>query len=109
MWLKQSFLFDLEFYIPVNTVKVMSSWPSCLKHHYLTSSLAVKMLTVLISTISNSQVFLLKNVNSFCKAFHIFSAKIFIYVIFNDQSFKVRLTNNIISFEQLGPGNRPTL
>ena len=27
----------------------------------------VKMLTVLVSTISNSQVFLLKNVSSFCK------------------------------------------
>ena len=33
----------------------------------LTSSLVVKMLTVLVRTISNSQVFLLKNVSSFCK------------------------------------------
>ena len=31
----------------------------------LTSLLVVKMLTVLVSTISNSQVFLLKNVSSF--------------------------------------------
>ena len=32
------------------------------------------------------------------KATHIFSAK-----IFNDQSFKDMLTNDIVSFEQLGP------
>ena len=33
----------------------------------LTSSLVVKMLTVLVSKISNTQVLLLKNVSSFCK------------------------------------------
>ena len=33
--------------------------PSCSKRLSLTSSLVVKMLTVLVSTISNSQVFLL--------------------------------------------------
>ena len=27
------------------------------------------------------------------------------YVIFNDQSFNDTLTNNIVSFEQLGPGH----
>ena len=32
-----------------------------------------------------------------------FSKNISIYAIFNDQSFKDTLTNNIISFEQLGP------
>ena len=42
----------------------------------LTSLLLVKMLTVLVSTISNSQVFLLKNAN----ATHIFSAKILSYM-----------------------------
>ena len=47
----------------------------------------VKMLTVLVSTISNSQVFLLKK----------------IYAIFNDQSFIDTLTNDIVSFEQLDP------
>ena len=37
------------------------------------------------------------------KATHIFSAKnISIYAIFNDQSFNSTLTNDIISFEQLG-------
>ena len=76
----------------------------------LTSSLVVKMLTVLVSTISNSQVFLLKNVSSFCKL-HFFSKNISIYVIkklFNDQSFNDTLTNDIVSFEQLGPEVRKT-
>ena len=44
------------------------------------SSLVVKMLTVLVNSVSNSQVFLL-----------------------NDQSFNDMLTNEIISFEKLGP------
>ena len=40
------------------------------------------MLTVLVSTISYSQVFLLKNVSSFCnaKVTQIFSAKILAYM-----------------------------
>ena len=38
------------------------------------------------------------------KATHIFSAKILAHVIFNAQSFNDTLTNDIISFEQLGPG-----
>ena len=49
----------------------------------LTSSLVIKMLTVLVSTISNSQVFLLKNMSVvlvFAKATHIFSAKILAYM-----------------------------
>ena len=43
----------------------------------LMSSLVVKMLTFLVSTISNSLVFLLKNVSSFAnaKATHIFQQK----------------------------------
>ena len=62
----------------------------------------VKMLTALVSTVSNSQLFLLKNVNA--KATHIFFSKnISIYAIFNDQSFNNTLTNDIFSFEQLGP------
>ena len=36
------------------------------------------------------------------KASHIFSAKISVYAIFNDQSFNDTLTNDIVSFEQLG-------
>ena len=67
----------------------------------LTSSLVVKMLTVQVSTVPNSQVFLLKN----AKATHIFffSKNISVYAIFNDQSFYNMLTNDIVSFEQLGP------
>ena len=63
----------------------------------------VKILTVLVSKISNSTVFLLKkkkkkkkkkNVSSF------FSAKILAYMLyFNDT-----LTKKIVSFEQPGPG-----
>ena len=68
----------------------------------------VKMLTILVSTLSNSQVFLLrKNVSSFCKCksySHCFSKNINVYAIFNDQSFNDTLTN-IGSFGQLGPDN----
>ena len=66
------------------------------------------MLTVLLSTTSNSQVFLLKkNVSSFCKCYsRIFSKNIGVYAIFNDQSFNDTLTNDIVSFEQLGPGRK---
>ena len=39
-----------------------------------------------------------------CKSYsHLFSKNISIYVIINDQSFKDTLTNDIISFEELGP------
>ena len=66
----------------------------------------IKMVTVLVSTISNSQVFLLKkkNASSFCKCSYFFSKHISLYAIFNDQSFNEILTNGIVSFEQLGPG-----
>ena len=71
----------------------------------LTSSLVDKMLlTILASIISKSQIFLLKNVSSFCKCTQMFSAKnISVYAIFNDQSFNDSLTNDIVSIEQLGP------
>ena len=58
----------------------------------------VKMLTDLLSTISNSQVFLLKNVNSFFKC-----KNITVYALFNDQNFDDMLTKDIVSFERLGP------
>ena len=68
----------------------------------LTSSLVIKMLNVLVSTISNSQVFLLKKCE--CKSYsYFFSKNISICSIFNDQSFNDALTNDIVSFEQLGP------
>ena len=64
----------------------------------------VKMLTILVITISNSQVFLLKKLGSFwlCCS-HFFSKNISVYAVFNDQSFSDTLTNDIVSFEQLGP------
>ena len=37
------------------------------------------------------------------KLSHFFSKNISTYAIFNDQSFNDRLTNDIVSFEQLGP------
>ena len=74
----------------------------------LTSSLVVRMLTVLVSTISNSQVFLLKTcIFCICKSYsHLFRENISIYYIFNDQCFNDTLTNDIVSFEQLGPGSK---
>ena len=62
------------------------------------------MLTVLVSEISNSQVFLLKNVSSFCKCS---SKNISVHAIFNDQSFNNTLTKDIVNFEQLGPEKYP--
>ena len=55
----------------------------------LMSSLVVKMLTVLMSIISNSQAFLLKNVSSFCKCksySHFFSKNSSLFAIFNVRS-----------------------
>ena len=67
----------------------------------VTSSLVVKLLIVLVSTISNSQVFLLKKVSSFCKCksySHFFSKNISVYVIlvFNDQKFNDTLTASLV-------------
>ena len=43
--------------------------------------------------------------SSFAKVTHIFSEKNFsVYSIFSDQSFNDTLTNDIVSFEQLGTG-----
>ena len=55
------------------------------------------MLTVLVRTISNSQVFSLKKCESYS---HFFQQNINIYAIFNAQS-----SNDMtwLSFEQLGP------
>ena len=50
-----------------------------------------------------------KNVSSFCKCksySHFFSKNINIYAIFNNESFNDTLTNDIVSFEQLGPDVR---
>ena len=74
----------------------------------LTSSLVVKMLTVLrlAITIPYSQVFFAEKMwvaFANAKGTHIFSSKILTYDIFDDQSFNDTLTNAIVSFEQLGP------
>ena len=72
------------------------------------TSLVVKMLTVLVSTICNSQVFLLKKMivafakaQALHKAPHIFSAKILAYMPY--LMINNMVTNNIVTFEQLGP------
>ena len=75
------------------------SGPSCQSIISLTSSLVFKMLTVLVSTISNSQVFLLKK--KMWVDFHIFSAKILAYMPY--LIIKILTTNDIVSSEQLGP------
>ena len=63
------------------------------------------MLTDLVNTISNLQVFLLKKmwvafVNAKTTVLTFFFS---VYAIFNDLSFKDVSTNDIVSFEQLGP------
>ena len=72
----------------------------------LTSSFVVKTLTVLINTISNSKVFLLKKCEKLCKCKsypQFFSKNMSLYAIFKDQSFNDMLTNDTVSFEQQGP------
>ena len=71
-----------------------------------TSSLVVKMLSVLVSILSNSHVLLLKKMlvalaNAKAALIFFFSKNISLYAILKDQSFSVTLTNDIVSFEQL--------
>ena len=68
--------------------------------HTCLELLVVKMLTVLVSTNILFTGILLKNVSSYSQFF--FSKNISVYAIFNDQSFTDTLTNDIVSFEQLG-------
>ena len=60
----------------------------------ITSSLVVNMFTFLVSKID---IFAEKKICSFCKC-----KNISVYAIFNEQSFNDMLTNDIVSFEQLG-------
>ena len=69
----------------------------------LTSSLVVKLLTVLVSKIPSTQAFSLKKCEM-QKLLTFFQQNIRVYAIFNDQSFNDMLTNDTVSFEQLGPG-----
>ena len=65
------------------------------------------MLTALVSTVSNSQLFLPKKCEQLLqmqKLLTFFGKNISEYAMFNDQSFNGTLTKDIISFEQLGPG-----
>ena len=64
--------------------------PSCSKHHELNKLVSGQNvnLTVLVSTISNSQIFLLKKWEQLLQkllAFFFFSKNISIYPVFNDQ------------------------
>ena len=55
----------------------------------------VKMLTVIVSTVSNPQVFFAEKVCK-CKSYsHFFSKHISVYAILNDQSFNDTLTNDV--------------
>ena len=63
------------------------------------------MLT-LVSTIFNSQVFLLKKCEQLLQMQTtrlLFSKNISVNAIYNDQSFNDMLTNDFVSFEQLSP------
>ena len=63
------------------------------------SWLLAAQLPILVSTISNSQIFLLKKYKSYS---HFFSKNISIAAIFKDLSLNNMVTNDILSFEQLG-------
>ena len=70
------------------------------------------MLTILVSKIPNSQVFLLKKCEQLLqmqKLLTFFQQNISIYAIFNNQSWNDTLTNDIVCFEQLGPGSQTDL
>ena len=69
----------------------------------LTSSIEVKMLTVLVSSNLQVRIFAEQMWVAFANA-HFFSKYISVYAIFNGQTFNDTLTNNIVSFEQLGSG-----
>ena len=67
----------------------------------LTSSLRVISLTVLADSIYNILIFLLKKCGSYS---HFFSKKFQHICVSLDVNFNESLTNDIVSFEQLGPG-----
>ena len=72
----------------------------------LTSLLRVISLTVLADSIYNILIFFADKMwVAFAKATHIFSAKNFsIFELSLDVNFNESLTNDVVSFEQLGPG-----
>ena len=71
----------------------------------LTSSLRIISLTVLADSIYNILIFLLKKCECFtAKATHIFRQKFQHICVSVDVNCNKSITNNIVSFEQLGPG-----
>ena len=95
-------------YISMASAEIITQRPVNQSTVSLTSSLVVKILTVLVSKISNLHVFLQKkkkNVSSgcTCKSYsHFFDKAISVYTIVNDQTFDDTLTNYIISFWTTG-------
>ena len=80
--------------------------PSCSKHRKLNELVKGYFVNCFSGfNIQYSDIFCWKNVSSFCKFYHhiFFSKNTSIYAIFNDQSYNDTLTNDIVSFEQLGP------
>ena len=72
----------------------------------LTSSLRVISLTVLVDLIDNILIFLLKKCEYLlhCKSYSHFFSKIFQHICLSlDVNFNESLTNDIVSFEKLGP------
>ena len=69
----------------------------------LTSSLRVIPLTVLVVSVHNILIFFAKNVSSLSYS-HFFSKKFQHICVSLDVNFNESLTNDIVSFEQLGPG-----
>ena len=71
----------------------------------LTSLLRVISLSVLADSIYNILIFFAeKNVSSFCTYSHFFSKKFQHIFVSLDVNFNESLTNDVVSFEQLGPG-----
>ena len=72
----------------------------------LSSSLSVVSLTDLANSIYNILIFLLKKCKKLlhCKSYsHFFQQKISAYLRITDVNFNKSFTNDIVSFEQLGP------
>ena len=67
----------------------------------LTSSLRVISLTVLVESIYNILIFFAENMH--CTQFF-FSKKLQHFCVSLDVNFNESLTNDVVSFEQLGPG-----
>ena len=72
-------------------------------HFFLTSSLRVISLTVLVDSIYNFLIFFAEKATH-CKSYsHFFSKKFQHICVSLDVNFNESLTNDIVSFEQLGP------